>query len=204
MAACACGPHWFGVYLDHLLPSTIPTFHSLPKWSASRWVWAGMGIRRDRAEPVLQQPLLALPDGPGGLWKNGECLCPPTPCALPQGAGSPLLCVSPPLSWFTPSPWGTCHSTHRYSRAGELFPWTLPWEMPFSLLTLSFRARRGHLLVICLYPPTRVVRRGSFPSAAGRLPFSLTSLPCFHLFSFFPPSGGLFPFLVNSVCSQAC
>lgn len=203
MAAWACGPTGLVSILTIFYhPPSLPSI-PCPSGQPPDWCGWGRGSGGAGLIPSCSTPCIELPDGTGGLWEDWGCLCPTTPCALPRVQASPLLCVFPSLSMVHPVPPGECVTaltgTHT---AGELSPGTLPWEMPFSLLTLNFRARSGHSLVTGLCPGTRVVRMGSFPFAA--VPFAcLPSLPCFHLFSFFPSSGGLFPFLVNPVCSHA-
>lgn len=130
-------PHWFGVYLDHLLPSTIPAFHSLPKRSASRSVWAGMGLRRGGADPSF----LPLGRAVGGLGVSvsHHSLCTAPGCRV-SFAVFPLSVhgsLRPPGERVA-----ALTGTHR---AGELSPWTSPWKMPFPLLTHNLRARSGHV-----------------------------------------------------------
>lgn len=63
---------------------------------------------------------------------------------------SPLLCVSPSVHDLFCS-LGECEEALTGTHwAGESPPWTLFWEMPFSLLTLDFGTGNDLLLGICL------------------------------------------------------
>lgn len=170
-----------------------------PQLSAPKSMFVGMVHRRGGTDAVLHTPFLWAPDllEPGAQEACGRVPVPVLLVCCPSHWSSPLLCVFLSV-WASLFPWGMCQSTYRYSQAGKLPPWTLFWEMLFSLLTVDFVGERG----VRLCPGARVIRMGPFPlqsrhSSPLHPSFSLLSV------SFFPSLGGLSPLLVDSVCSKA-
>lgn len=102
--------------------------------------------------------------------------------------GSPLLFVFLSVHGSFHSPEECVKALTGTHRAGDLPPWMLFWEMPFSLLTLDFRTGNNCLLEICLCPGTTVVGMGPFSFAAltfASLPYLSFLYPSFFFPFFF-------------------